>query len=321
MPAHKVLRPKQPAASLPKAWLDLLACPVCGQAVALMAKTLRCGGCQSTYNIEDNIPLMFPPRALDAQLQASLQKWNAEWARQGLPPDGNIESDPNYAKALALIRRHAPAGKWRIFFEAGCGSGKNSLVMARERKVLVVGLDACLEACKLAQRLLAREGQAGFFVVGDLRHLPFKSQVFDYTYAGGSLEHFSDTQGAVAEAFRVAKPKGRVLATVPVISLATLTYRQAWGNIPELPLVRPAAEWVHMRLLGGRHMRFGYEKSFLPETFMRFFRRAGFGRVSFGYVDAHLDFTLLPWEWLKNLARALARRRLFWPMIWVEADR
>jgi ubiquinone/menaquinone biosynthesis C-methylase UbiE len=264
---------------------------------------------------------MFPEEHLTPQLRDSFACWNAEWARQGLPVDGNIEADPNYAKALTLIRAHAPAGTWNVFFEAGCGTGKNSLIMAREHKVMVVGMDACLEACKLAKRLLEREGQSGFFVVGDLRQLPFRAGVFDYTYAGGSMEHFSDTQAAVSEAFRVTKTQGRVLATVPVISLATLTYRQLWGNIPELPVVRPIAEWVHMRLLQGRHMRFGYEKSFLPGTFMRFFRTAGFVRVGYGYVDAHLDFTLLPWEWLKTLARGLARWRLFWPMIWVEADR
>lgn len=314
-------KPRKQEPALPKAWLDLLACPDCRHPLAQHEDYLTCQNCGRTYPVQDGIPNLFLPETLDAQLQASLQKWNAEWARQGLPPDGNIEADPNYARALAEIRKHAPAGNWRVFFEAGCGSGKNSLVLARERKVLAVGVDACLEACKLAKQLLEREGQRGFFVAGDLRRLPFQDQVFDYIYAGGSFEHFSDTRAAVAESHRVAKTGGRVFATVPVISLATLTYRQAWGNIPELPLLRPLAEGVHIKLLRGRHMRFGYEKSFLPKTIMNYFQKVGFRNVCSGYLEAHLDLELLPWEWLKNLARGLARLRWFWPMIWISADR
>lgn len=306
---------------VPAPYLSLLACPVCRREVEAGNDGLRCAGCGLTFPVTDGIPEMFPPDALDPAFKATLERWNAEWRRQGLPPDGDIEADPAYAQALAHIRARAPKGDWGVFLEAGCGSGKNSLVVARERHVPVVGVDACREACRLARQLLAREGQTGLFVVGDLRRLPFKDGVFGYIYAGGSYEHFTDTASAVQEAWRVLRPGGRVNAAVPVISLATLTYRQLWGNIPELPLLRPLAEWVHLKLLRGRHLRFGYEKSFLPGTFRGYFRRAGFKRVVSGYLDAYLDLTFMPWAWLKQWARWLARRRLFWPMIFVDAEK
>jgi len=301
--------------------LHLLACPACRGALQQRPGELICRLCGRTYPVTDGIPQMFPEEALTPRMRESLRAWNDEWARQGLAaPD--VEADPAYATSLRHLRAHAPAGDWGVFFEAGCGNGRIALVVARERRAqLVVGLDACVEACRLAQRLLAREGLKGFFVAGDLRHLPFRGGVFGYTYAGGSLEHFPETGAAVQEAYRVLRPGGRITATVPVISLATLTYSQAWGNIPDAPLLRPLAEWVHLRLLGGRHLRFGYEKSFRPGAITGLFRRAGFARVQHGYFDVYMDIRLAPWKWLKALARWLARRRWFWPMIYVDGEK
>lgn len=298
-------------------YLELLACPVCRGALSEKPEKLVCLGCGRTYPVTEGIPRLFPEEDLKGHFAESLQRWNDEWARQGLP-DPDVEADPAYATSLDHIRAHAPAGAWGPFLEAGCGNGRVSLVMAREKRGLILGVDACWEACKLARDLLAREGHEGLFVAGDLRRLPFRDNAIGYIYAGGSMEHFKETQAAFSDAQRVLRPGGKLTATVPVISIATLTYSQTWGNIPDLPLVRPLAEWFHQKLLGGRHMRYGYEKSFTPGKVRRFFRRAGFREIQTGRFEVFMDIRLAPWPWLKALARRLARSRWFWPMIYAD---
>ncbi len=304
------------------AWLSLLACPACRQNLLPRASNLVCRGCGRVYPVHDGVPDLLLRETLGPEMCKSLDSWDREWQRLGLPPRGQLAQDSAYASALQHIREHAPGPDWGVFLEAGCGNGKIALLVAQEKKArLVVGIDCSREACRQAKKLFAREHAQGLFVVGDLRRLPFRDGVLDYIFGWGSLEHFPDTSTAVQEAFRVLRPRGRVTHTVPIVSLATLTYYQLWGNIPELPLVRPAAEWLHLRLLGGRHLRYGYEKSFLPGGLAGYFRRAGFRSIRWGRLDVYLKFERPLWEWLKRLARWLARWRPFWPMMYLDADK
>jgi len=301
--------------------LNWLACPQCQGEIEQSGKQLHCRGCGRHFPVEDGIPIMFPNERMTPELQNTLAAWNRQWKQQGLPPDGNIEAEPAYADALRHIRNHAPAGDWGIFLEAGCGSGRKSLVVAQEKKGTIIGVDGCIEACKKAKQLFEREGQTGFFVVGDLCALPLRAQLIGYIYAGGSLEHFEDTAVGVRESFRVLRPGGRITATVPFVSLANLIYAQLWGNIPDLPLLRPIAKWMHLKVLKGKHLIYGYEKSFTRKGFARYFQEAGFSNLSCGRYATHMEFQFLPWAWLKCWALWLAGYKWFWPVIYLDAER
>ncbi|MFH1387049.1 MAG: class I SAM-dependent methyltransferase [bacterium] len=55
--------------------------------------------------------------------------------------------------------------------------------------------------------------------VGDLRELPFRNDSFDLVYSFGVLEHLEEGMDkALIEIYRVLKPGGRVLITVPTIN-------------------------------------------------------------------------------------------------------
>lgn len=310
----------RPAKMLPLEFLMRLACPACRKAVRQQGGILICRGCGARYPVVEGIPVMAPANS-DPEFKKTLAQWNSFWKKQPLLPDGNVEADPAFADALRHIRRFAPGPDWGAFLEAGCGDGRKGLVIAREGHGPVFGVDGCLEACRLARRLFEREGEAGYFVVGDLRALPFQDRAFKYIYAGGSLEHFSNTAVAVREANRVLQTGGRLTATVPFLSLANLGYGQLWGNIPDLPVLRPVFEWVHRTLLGGGHLRYGYEKSFTRGGILRYFQAAGFSNLDCNEFETHMEFLFLPRPWMKRLARTLARWKWFWPVIYVNGDR
>jgi SAM-dependent methyltransferase len=307
--------------ALLQAHLDFLACPQCHGDIAFRDSQLFCSECQTAFSLVDGIPLMHAAYGSSSTTAQTMEAWNTAWQKAPDIAIADIEADQAYADALQHIRDHAPQRPWRIFLELGCGDARKSLVLAHEKPLLVVGVDASLAACQRAQALFAKYGKQGFFLVGDLRRMPLKAQKIDYIYAGGSMEHFPETAMAVKEAYRVLAPGGRITATVPYLSLASLTYAQLWGNIPELPVLRPILEWVHLKLLKGRHLRFGYEKSFSLRRWRRFFQEAGFASVHAGPFHTYMAFQFLPYFWMKCLARWLVRFRFFWPVIYADADR
>lgn len=63
-------------------------------------------------------------------------------------------------------------------------------------------------------------------VLADASSIPFPDQHFDFVYSLGVFEHFEDIKLYLREAFRVLKPRGRFLITVPnKLSLWTLFAR------------------------------------------------------------------------------------------------
>jgi len=302
-------------------YLNLLACPKCHYSVEQHADQLRCRGCGRTFPVVDGIPVMIVRDELDDATHTSIASWDEFWNYWGMQKDGDVENHPYYSKVLEHIHAHGPAGDWGVFLECGCGNGSLALGVARSKKTPVVGIDFSLEACRCAQRLFAREGEDGFFVAGDIQALPFQEKSFGYIFAGGSLEHFVDTSIGVNEAFRVCRENGKIFASVPSISLTTLIVYQTWGNIPDLPVVRPLAEWLHIKLLKSRHMKYGYEKSFTKKGFGKYFQNAGFRNCRYGLFDYNREMKYLPFSWMKKMANWLMSLPGFWPMFYIEAER
>ena len=112
--------------------------------------------------------------------------------------------------ALAL-----PAGM-RIL-DAGCGSGRNMVDLARRGTVAGVELaSSSLDA--------ARARDVGDVRAGSLEEpLPFADDAFDLAVALDVLEHLSDDELAWAELARVVAPGGRLVVTVP-------QYAWLWGE-------------------------------------------------------------------------------------------
>jgi len=101
-----------------------------------------------------------------------------------------------------------------LALEAGCGTGKNSLILARNniKPVLVDFSRRTIVYCK---NLFRRRGCDALFVVADLTQMPFKTGAFDFVHSDSTLEHVVDCTGAIREIARVTRNRGYVFATVP----------------------------------------------------------------------------------------------------------
>lgn len=123
----------------------------------------------------------------------------------------------------------------------------------------------------------SRSGTSGLVAaVGDVRELPFRNDSFDAVYSMGTIEHFDDTEGAVAEIVRVLKPGGRAIVGVP--------NRHDPFLRPLLCTVMQAAGWYG----------YGFEKSYSRRSLRQMLERAGLE------VTAETAILFIP-GWLRML--------------------
>jgi SAM-dependent methyltransferase len=114
-----------------------------------------------------------------------------------------------------VVRRLAlPAGV--EILDAGCGSGRNMVELARLGNVTGLELaDASVER--------ARQRRVGEVVQGSLDAIPFEDHEFDLAVCFDVIEHLDDDVGALRELRRVVRPGGTLLVTVP-------TYQWLWSE-------------------------------------------------------------------------------------------
>jgi len=118
----------------------------------------------------------------------------------------------------AIERLGLPAGA-RIL-DAGCGSGRNMVELARHGSVTGVELsDASVE--------LARERDSGEVLEGSVMDMPIDDDTFDLVVSLDVIEHLDDDVGALRELRRVTRPGGALLVTVPA-------YQWLWSGHDEI---------------------------------------------------------------------------------------
>ncbi len=134
----------------------------------------------------------------------------------------------------------------KTILDIGCGDGY-LLCRVANRGLKCFGVDISENATKLAQLRLSNTDSK--ILCSDGEFLPFKSQLFDYVTALGSLEHFPDMGIALKEMYRVGKPKCRYCILVPntYYLLHILGYKTADQPLNQL---RSLTQW---RILFNKH--------------------------------------------------------------------
>ncbi len=119
---------------------------------------------------------------------------------------------------VALCRLALPE-RARIL-DAGCGSGRNMVELARYGEVTGVELSATSVA-------VARGRGVGEVVEGSVLEMPFAEDSFELAVSLDVIEHLEDDEAALKELRRVVSPGGALLVTVPA-------YQGLWSRHDEI---------------------------------------------------------------------------------------
>ena len=104
--------------------------------------------------------------------------------------------------------------------DAGCGSGRNMVELARRGSVTGVEVSDTSVS-------LARARDAGEVISGSVLQMPFESASFDLGVCLDVIEHLEDDLAALRELRRVVVPGGPLLVTVPA-------YQWLWSGHDEV---------------------------------------------------------------------------------------
>ena len=109
-----------------------------------------------------------------------------------------------------------PDGNGELLLDIGCNWGRWSIA-ASKKGYTVVGIDPSLGAVMAAKRVANQLGLPIKHVVGDARHLPFQSELFDYVFSYSVIQHFrkDNANKAICEIGRVLDSDGISLIQMP----------------------------------------------------------------------------------------------------------
>lgn len=130
-------------------------------------------------------------------------------------PRGDQDHAQLLAHCEARLRFAAQFMRGARVLEAGCGTGIGARLFRSEGATGVVCLDYSNQALDAARRLT--NDSAIEYHQWDLNKtpLPLPSEAFDVVVCLEVIEHIENQEGLVAELYRVLKPGGRVLLSIP----------------------------------------------------------------------------------------------------------
>lgn len=144
------------------------------------------------------------------------------------------ELDPAFARRARFILESLELKQNMKILEVGCGRGYyEKLLFTYDPSFFLTGVDLNREYLAKAKRYMSAPRVK--FLLADASNLPFPDQSFDRVIATEVLEHISDDRRVLREIYRVLKPSGVAVITVP-----NANYPPLWDPL----------NWVLEHLLG-----------------------------------------------------------------------
>lgn len=249
---------------------------------------------------------MTPPREPRSPAAASRSAYQRFWAGVGeqFPDLGGAASTRYYAdNERRLFTEHfGPLAGLRILKTDLWDEAKNTRILAwaGERGALAYGIDISFPTVVQARDAFPPHTLRP--VVADVRAIPFGDGSFDAIYSMGTIEHFDETEQAVAEIARVLRPGGRAIIGVP--------------NRHD-PFLRPLLATI---LQACGLYGYGYEKSYSRSALREMLERAGLQvgvETAILFIPGWLRMLDLACHaWCRPLSRVTAA--LVAPFVWLD---
>jgi ubiquinone/menaquinone biosynthesis C-methylase UbiE len=176
----------------------------------------------------------------------------------------------------------SPAG--RSICEVGCGSGTTSALLASLGASITL-VDLAERSLRFAREHFDRLGLGAEYARMNGLRMAFRDGAFDVVWNGGVIEHFTDEgkTALLAEMWRVTKPGGLLLVTVP--------NARDYPFMAGKTIARWRGKWI-----------FGFEDDLTEARFRALARAAAIPGPEFGVHNPVVGWWFLPW------GRSLTRR-------------
>lgn len=191
-------------------------CPDCRKGSLLPEPTvLRCSGCDSTYPLVRDVPLLFPRSKISAVVDGTeLDMSSVRDTYDKAYTEGGImgtEVDKEYDEATkrGLLAYGGSLSGKRVL-DLGTGVGRLWDYVAKDAQGYALDLSP-VGAAAAARRRPSLVVSAS---VGEC--LPYRDGFFDLVVAADTLEHAFDPRKVLSEVHRVLKPDGVFAASLPV---------------------------------------------------------------------------------------------------------
>ncbi|HYF10450.1 MAG TPA: class I SAM-dependent methyltransferase [Candidatus Paceibacterota bacterium] len=139
-----------------------------------------------------------------------------------------------------ILRRYLSRDS--VMLELGCGRASLSLSLAPEIQRLV-GVDISESAVRQAAASAEKQGLTNTsFIIDDCTKLATEER-FDFVWSQGLLEHFEDPVTVAREHYRVLKPGGTALLSVPY----KYSYHTVWYTVARPKMLRWVWPWTEQR--------------------------------------------------------------------------
>lgn len=185
----------------------------------------------------------------------SPKDWGASWNKRHIGEAVDAVSKGHYYQD-ELFSKYFQKGQ-RIL-EGGCGLGQFVIHYYR-LGYDIIGLDFSEDTVKRIKNF----DKSIPVLVSDVLDLPFEDNTFDIYYSGGVVEHFEEGPvSAIKEAYRVIKPGGKLIITVPHIN----SYRMLED------IILKAKAWFKNKKTLSKKRRFGShteDEYFLVDKFIK----------------------------------------------------
>lgn len=163
----------------------------------------------------------------------------------------------------SLIERYLrKLHKNSVFLEAGCGLGHWCFYVSEKYKIKSIGVDIAEKTINCLNDY--NKNSLVSFLIDDLNSSQLANNCCDMFISLGVIEHFKDSTPMMKTLYRLAKPGGIGIITVPnVYCLQTFTR----------PLLQILGKWD-----------IGYEKSFSPKSLRKIVLNVGFDIMENGIL-------------------------------------